>query len=167
MTDAKIIETARLLLHPLSVDQARRVVDGVPGDGERWGEGYPGDGDVRSARGFLAGVAERGDPGVYRPYAIRLLADGSTVGGIGFHGPPDADGVVTVGYGLVPGARGRGYASEALRGLIARAREAGASAVRGDADLGNTASHRVMEAAGMAYQGEDEVVRHYRVVLTP
>ncbi|MFI9002713.1 GNAT family N-acetyltransferase [Streptomyces sp. NPDC053541] len=165
MTDVKIIETARLLLHPLSVDEGRRLVGGRPGVGDRWAEGYPTAGDVRGVGSFLEKVAERGDPGVFRPYEIRRLADGVAVGGIGFHGPPDADGVVTVGYGLVPGVRGRGYASEALRALIARAREAGATAVRGDADLDNVASHRVMEAAGMAYEGEDEVVRHYRLVL--
>nr|WP_181019118.1 GNAT family N-acetyltransferase [Streptomyces roseicoloratus] len=161
----KIIETARLRLLPLTVDDARRIVDAAPAPGDRWAEGYPGDGDVRSARGFLNGVAERGDPGAYRPYEIRLLADGGTIGGIGFHGPPDTAGVVTVGYGLVPGARGQGYATEALRALIARAREAGATAVRGDADLDNVASQRVMEAAGMAYEGEDEKVRNYRLVF--
>ncbi|MGW4161774.1 GNAT family N-acetyltransferase [Streptomyces sp. NPDC004788] len=165
MTNVKIIETERLLLHPLSVDDARRIVDARPAPGDRWAEEYPSAGDGRSAQGFLNGVAERGDPGAYRPYAIRLLADGTTVGGIGFHGPPDADGVVTIGYGLVPGARGKGYASESLRALIARAREAGATAVRGDADLDNIASQRVMEAAGMAYEGEDEKVRNYRLVL--
>ncbi|MFF2572389.1 GNAT family N-acetyltransferase [Streptomyces sp. NPDC058084] len=165
MNDLRTIQTARLRLHPLSVDEARRIVDARPAPGDRWAEDYPGAGDAASARGFLAGVAERGDPGVYRPYAIRL-EDGTTVGGIGFHGPPDADGVVTVGYGLVPGARGHGYAHESLRALIARAREAGATAVRGDADLANIPSQRVMEAAGMTYEGEDERVRNYRVVLT-
>lgn len=165
MTDLRIIETDRLLLHPLSADEARRIVDATPAPGDRWAEEYPGDGDARSARGFLNGVAERGDPGVYRPYAIRLLADGTTIGGIGFHGPPDADGVVTIGYGLVPAARGRGYAAESLRALIARAREAGATAVRGDADLDNVPSQRVMEAAGMAYEGSDEKIRNYRLVF--
>ncbi|MET9956053.1 GNAT family N-acetyltransferase [Streptomyces sp. NPDC006339] len=165
--DIAPITTARLLLHPLTVDEARRVVEGVPGPEDRWAEGYPGPGDVRGVGSFLGGVAERGDPGVYRPYEIRRRADGVTIGGIGFHGPPGEDGVVTVGYGLVPGARRQGYASEALRGLIARAREAGATAVRGDADLDNVPSHHVMEAAGMAYEGEDERVRNHRLVFAP
>lgn len=165
MSETKIIETERLVLQPLSVEGARRVVAGEPGPGERWAEGYPGVGDRASAGGFLNGVAERGDPGVYRTYAIRVRDEDLVIGGIGFHGPPGSDGVVTVGYGLVPGFRGRGYASESLRALVARAREAGASAVRGDADLDNVASQRVMEAAGMAYEGEDERVRNYRVVF--
>ncbi|MEV6331694.1 GNAT family N-acetyltransferase [Streptomyces sp. NPDC051909] len=165
MNDIRAIETDRLLLHPLSADEAQRVVDAAPAPGDRWAAGYPEDGDARSARGFLNGLAERGDPGAYRPYQIRLLEDGSVVGGGGFHGPPDAAGVVTVGYGLIPAARGHGYASEALRALITRAREAGATAVRGDADLDNTASHHVMEAAGMAFEGADEQVRNYRLLL--
>ncbi|HEY9369817.1 GNAT family N-acetyltransferase [Streptomyces sp.] len=140
MSDATIIETARILLHPLSEAEARRIVEGDRGPGDRWAEGYPGDFDVAGARGFLDGVAAHGDPGVYRAYEIRRLADGVAIGGIGFHGPPDPAGVVTVGYGLVPAVRGHGYAAESLRALIDRAREAGATAVRGDADLGNLAS---------------------------
>ncbi|MBP2581697.1 RimJ/RimL family protein N-acetyltransferase [Streptomyces sp. PvR006] len=155
------VATARLLLQPLTVADAERVVARESVTGDLWGEGYPGDGDVRSATGFLRGVAERGDPGVFRPYAIRLAEGGVTVGGIGFHGPPDEIGVVTVGYGLVPVARGNGYASEALRALLEIARRAGASGAKGDADLDNPASHRVMEAAGMPCVAEDERLRHF------
>ncbi|MEU8621982.1 GNAT family N-acetyltransferase [Streptomyces sp. NPDC048623] len=166
MAETKIIETGRLVLHPLGVADAERIVHAEQhGAAAHWGEGYPTQGDIAGVGNFLRGVAERGDPGAYRAYEIRLRADGTAIGGIGFHGPPDADGVVTVGYGLTPAVRGRGYASESLRALIARAREAGATAVRGDADLDNIPSHRVMEAAGMAYEGEDERVRNYRVVF--
>ncbi|WP_329278100.1 GNAT family N-acetyltransferase [Streptomyces sp. NBC_00691] len=155
------VATERLLLHPLTVPDAERIVARESGAGDLWGEGYPGDGDVRSATGFLRGVAERGDPGVFRPYAIQLAESGVTVGGIGFHGPPDEIGFVTVGYGLVPAARGNRYAAEALRALLEIARRAGVSGVKGDADLDNPASHRVMEAAGMPCVAEDERLRHF------
>ncbi|MFD3663424.1 GNAT family N-acetyltransferase [Streptomyces sp. NPDC058659] len=155
------VATERLTLHPLSVGEAERIVAREPGDQDLWAEGYPGDGDVRSSTGFLRGVAERGDPGVFRPYTIRLLESGVTVGGIGFHGPPDELGVATIGYGIVPGARGNGYASEALRALLELARQAGAEGVKGDADLDNPASHRVMEAAGMPCVAEDDKLRHF------
>ncbi|MFD9246558.1 GNAT family N-acetyltransferase, partial [Streptomyces sp. NPDC059556] len=136
------VATARLLLQPLTVADAERIVARESVTGDLWGEGYPGDGDVRSATGFLRGVAERGDPGVFRPYAIRLAESGVTVGGIGFHGPPDEIGVVTVGYGLVPVARGNGYASEALGALRVLARRGGAAGGSGGAGHVNTAAHR-------------------------
>lgn len=40
------------------------------------------------------------------------------IGIAGFTGPPDAEGMVTLGYSIVPTARGRGYASEAAGALI-------------------------------------------------
>ncbi|GAA3932356.1 hypothetical protein GCM10022244_46300 [Streptomyces gulbargensis] len=157
------VATARLLLHPMTVDEAERVVARTPHAGDDWAEGYPGDGDVRSSTAFLRGVAERGAPGVYQVYQIRLRDSGATVGGIGFHGPPDAEGFATVGYGVVPSVRGKGYATEALRALVGVAREAGAAGVRGDADLANTASHRVMEAAGLRPEGGSDTLRRFRL----
>ncbi|WP_406386701.1 GNAT family N-acetyltransferase [Streptomyces sp. NBC_00211] len=70
-------------------------------------------------------LAGSGDPAPFGAYEIRRRADGLTIGGAGFHGPADAAGVVTVGYGLVPAARGRGHPAEALRALPGRTGRAG------------------------------------------
>jgi RimJ/RimL family protein N-acetyltransferase len=57
-------------------------------------------------------VAERaGDP-AGRPRLIGLC---------GYKGAPDENGVVEIGYGVVPECRRRGFASEAVRALLARA----------------------------------------------
>lgn len=54
-----------------------------------------------------------------------LLPGGDTgptlIGTAGYKGPPSADGTVEVGYGIVSDHQRRGYASEATRGLVARA----------------------------------------------
>lgn len=155
------VATGRLFLHPLTVAEGERVAAREPLPGERWAEGYPGVGDLASVGAFLRRCAEDGDPGAFRTYQIRLAESGLVVGGIGFHGPPGADGGVTVGYGVVPGERGKGYASEALAAVIGIARAAGATELRGDADPANAASHRVMERAGMrrVSDGEGGLVR--------
>jgi len=123
------------------------------------------DGDVSAARRFLRSCAE-GD-GARHPgaYEIRRRADGCAIGGLDFHGPAGEDGSVTIGYGLVPSARGQGYAAEALRALLAFARKSGIACVKGDADHGNVASQRVMAAAGMRLVAEDERVRYYEAAL--
>lgn len=43
------------------------------------------------------------------------------IGSGGFNGPPDEAGTVTVGYAVLPGFEGRGYASELAGGLVRRA----------------------------------------------
>ena len=83
--------------------------------------------------------------------AARSLA----VGRAGFHGPPDADGVVEVGYTVLPHLRGRGYARAALTALVA---EATASpqvrVVRASVSPDNAASLAVVRRAGFVHVGE-------------
>ncbi|WP_255954645.1 GNAT family N-acetyltransferase [Streptomyces odontomachi] len=158
--------TERLVLHPLTVDESERVAAGDSGGGSGWARGYPTPGDVSAARRFLMVCASTDDPQPFGNYEIRRREDGQAIGGIGFHGPADENGSVTIGYGLVWSAQGRGYASEALRGLLSFARASGVTSVKGDADHGNLASHHVMLAAGMQPVGEDERVRYFEIAWT-
>ncbi|MFC0597557.1 GNAT family N-acetyltransferase [Streptomyces palmae] len=149
--------TERLVLHPLSVAEARQLVADGPERPVHWGPEYPMDGDRRAMRHLLD--RDEGDgPGHPGVFEIRRREDGQAIGGIGFHGPADEHGSVTIGYGLIPSARGRGYASEALRGLLEFARAQGFARVKGDADHDNTASQRVMRSAGMRQVGQDAQV---------
>ncbi|MFF4102802.1 GNAT family N-acetyltransferase [Streptomyces sp. NPDC001903] len=158
--------TARLVLHPMTVSEAEQLVAGESDSGARWAPGYPTDGDVSAARRFLGICADTGDPQPFGNYEIRRREDGLAIGGVDFHGPADENGSVTIGYGLVPSARGKGYASEALRGLLLFARARGVSRVKGDADHDNIASQHVMTAAGMRPTGEDERVRYFEITWT-
>lgn len=158
--------TVRLVLHPMTVGEAERVVAGGSDSGARWAPGYPTAGDVIAARRFLGTCADTGDPQPFGNYEIRRREDGQAIGGLGFHGPADENGSVTIGYGLIPSARGKGYASEALRGLLLFARARGVTRVKGDTDHDNIASQHVMMAAGMRSAGEDERVRYFELAWT-
>lgn len=155
--------TARLVLHPMTVNEAEQVVAGESDSGARWAPGYPTDGDASAARRFLGACANTGDPQPFGNYQIRCREDGQVIGGVDFHGPADENGSVTIGYGLIPSARGKGYASEAVRGLLLFARARGVTCVKGDADHDNIASQHVMMAAGMRPAGEDERVRYFEI----
>ncbi|SBU91799.1 Protein N-acetyltransferase, RimJ/RimL family [Streptomyces sp. Ncost-T6T-1] len=163
--------TERLVLHPMSVAEAEQTVTAAatvePDADVRWEQGYPTEGDVTVARRFLERCASTGDPQSFGPYVIRRRSDHRAIGGMGFHLPPDEHGSVTIGYGLVPAARGKGYASEALRALLSLARDQGVTSVKGDADHANTASQHVMTAAGMRQTGEDERVKYYAISWRP
>ena len=60
--------TARLVLHPMTVSEAERVVAGESDGGARWAPGYPADGEVSAARRFLGTCANTGDPQAFGNY---------------------------------------------------------------------------------------------------
>ncbi|MBO2466060.1 GNAT family N-acetyltransferase [Actinomadura violacea] len=151
--------TERLVLHPFTVAEAERLVAaGAAPEG-----GYPTAMDVAGARRYLEVCARDGDPRPFGAFEVRVRADGRAIGGAGFHGAPDDEGAVTIGYGLIEAARGHGYAAETLRELLRFARAAGAARVKGDTDRGNVASQRVMAAAGMRLVAEDDELRYYEL----
>lgn len=136
---------------------------GEPDSSARWVPEYPTEGDVAGAKRFLSVYASTGGPEPFGAFEIRRREDGYAIGGLGFHGPPDHDGSVTIGYGLVPSAQGKGYASEALRALLAFARARGITCVRGDTDHDNIASQHVMTAVAMRLVAEDERLKYYEI----
>ena len=77
------------------------------------------------------------------------------VGHAGFHGPPDGDGMVEVGYTVLPHLRGRGYATAALAALVAEAAAApDVRVVRASVSPDNPASLAVVRRAGFVLVGE-------------
>jgi [ribosomal protein S5]-alanine N-acetyltransferase len=109
------IETERLRLVPVTPEDAADMRAGRRQD--RWHPDYPRPDDIDAAS-----LVRPGDTGHWGPRHVVLgrLA----VGSIGCFGPP-ADGETEVGLGLVPDVRGRGVATEALRGLLAATDAAG------------------------------------------
>ena len=79
------------------------------------------------------------------------------VGRAGYHGPPDADGMVEVGYSIDPQYRRQGYARAALRLLIARAEaEPEVRTFRATISPDNVASRDLVLAHGLVEVGEQE-----------
>ncbi|MFW3173033.1 GNAT family N-acetyltransferase [Geodermatophilus sp. CPCC 206100] len=77
------------------------------------------------------------------------------VGRAGYHGPPDADGRLEVGYAVDPAHRRQGYARAALALLLARAAaEPGVRTVRLSISPANTVSAHLAARFGFAVVGE-------------
>jgi RimJ/RimL family protein N-acetyltransferase len=77
------------------------------------------------------------------------------VGRAGFHGGPDAAGMVEVGYATDPDHRRQGYARAALVTLLERAaREPAVRTVRASVSPDNVASRRLVLQHGFVEVGE-------------
>jgi [ribosomal protein S5]-alanine N-acetyltransferase len=81
----------------------------------------------RDAMEFFLSCFEQGGEaaqGWYGWYAINIdpvSATRSLVGSGGYFGPPDSDGVVEIGYSVLPEWQRRGYATEIVKTLVAHA----------------------------------------------
>jgi RimJ/RimL family protein N-acetyltransferase len=77
------------------------------------------------------------------------------VGRAGFHGPPDASGMVEIGYAVDPSFRRCGYARAALEALLQRAaREPEVHTVRVTISPDNVASYQLASQYGFIEVGE-------------
>lgn len=99
------------------------------------------------------------------PYGIWVMverATNSVVGDIGFMGPP-VDGVVEIGFSVVPERRRLGFASEAAAALVDWARgQPGVDRVAAKCGSDNDASIGVLERSGFVRTAEAEGVIHWR-----
>jgi RimJ/RimL family protein N-acetyltransferase len=135
-----VVSSERLRLPLWSAEDVAAIRSGGRRDG--WHRDYPRPDDRDAATLWRAGD----------PWGPRHVVRGATaLGSIGFFGPPEpaADGTpeVEVGYGLVDEAHGWGFATEALRALLAETDRAGVR-VRASVAPGNRASIRVLAKCG-------------------
>ena len=85
----------------------------------------------------------------------------TVVGDAGFHGPPDADGRVEIGYQVVSERRRNGYAEEAVRALMAwAAAEHGIAWFRASISPHNTPSLNLIRKLGFVQVGTQQHETH-------
>ncbi len=144
MTTARI-PTARLDLILQTPAQVLAWVDSLP-DADR--------AEVSSAWIERVRATPEGDPWSLS-FSVVERSSGASVGGCAFKGPPDADGVVELAYGIDPPHQGRGFATEAAAALADFARtDARVRVVRAHTKPGSEASERVLVKCGFLLVGE-------------
>ena len=123
------MKTKNLELLPLTLQHLLALMEGADAfetsSGHRIAEGIHemmNAGDL--SEDFLTKLksAPEADPWTFG-FMVLNTADDLVIGACGFKGPPDADGIVEIAYGIAPGCCGRGFATEVARALVAHALE--------------------------------------------
>jgi [ribosomal protein S5]-alanine N-acetyltransferase len=156
------IPSPRLALVSFSPRAMRAVLEGDLETAEReLGAAVP-----RGLRERLGELFERRLPEVDRdpsvlPWVARamVLTDKlgvpRVIGSVGFHGPPNDEGEVEIGYHVEPGFRRRGFATEAVRALLEwAATEHGVRRFRASVAPSNEPSLGVVGRLGFRQAGE-------------
>jgi RimJ/RimL family protein N-acetyltransferase len=156
------IETERLLLRRSRPEDAETISayrsDPQVHRYQGW-ERTDADG-IRTEIELMAGRAP-GEAGGWVQLSVEERDGGRLVGDVGLSPADDEPGVIKVGYTITPERQGRGYATEAVRALIAYAfDELGAEVVRAYASARNLPSIKVAEKVGMRlmerFEGRDD-----------
>ena len=144
-----MIVTDRLLLRPLEEGDASglRCVWGDPKVMVFCGGASSDDRLLQAVKRCVKGHEEHG----YSPLAVMSREAGTLIGVCGFKSLPDPEGVELL-YHYVPTVWGRGYATEAVLGLLAWAElNLALRYVEASFDARNASSRKVLVKTGFAY----------------
>ena len=155
------MKTKNLRLVPLVLEHLRALMEGAElyeqSSGFRLANGLReliGSGEVSPE--YLARLhdATAADPWTHG-FALVLESSQLVIGMGGFKGPPDADGVVEIAYGVAPDYQGKGYATEAAQAMVDYAFASGRVRVaRAHTLPASDASMRVLAKCGFKKVGE-------------
>lgn len=162
-----IVRTERLLLTPCPPEVARAAVErGAAGAarllGVRVDPSWPPADLLEVLPGYVD-VVEIAP--AWATWGVWLIFDADRtelLGDVGFKGPPDSDGRIELGYGVVERHRRRGYATEAVRALAAWAfRQPGVAVLQARCLTSNVASQGVLKNAGFRWVGTDDGIQDW------
>jgi RimJ/RimL family protein N-acetyltransferase len=144
MVNAAPIETRRLRLVPKTLAEVRAQIDAMNADQR-----------AELSPGWLAQLNATSVDLWTLGFAIVDRGTDAVVGACGFKGPPGADGIVEIAYGVTPDQQGKGYATEAAEALVAYAfGEEHVRLVRAHTFAATNASTRVLTKCGFRAVGE-------------
>lgn len=154
------LRTERLTLVPLSREMAECALRDRARLAMLLDARVPDDWPGADFAGFLPILRRvlRQDPSCSEWLGVIVQTAGRVVvGDMGFHGPPDDEGMVEIGYSILPEFRRRGYAFEMASALIdwALARPEVTSVTATGVAAGNRGSIRVLEKVGMRCTGHE------------
>lgn len=143
---ALLVESDRLRIVPRSLEEMKALEAGEE------------DPEMKKAYGEMVALMEQ-EPAHLRwttDWAV-FLKTGELVGGIGFKGPPDAEGRVELGYDILPAYRRRGIASEAVGAMAGWSlAQLGVKAVLAQTEPDNLPSQKVLLHNGFTPAGMGE-----------
>ncbi len=148
------VETERLLILPMSYSFMTNLLEGTQTDLELQGyllcEGWVNMEVLSYVDIIRSLMPPEGTVDGFYTWAVIDKHTGMIIGDIGFKGRPNELGIIDIGYGLAPSARGRHIATEAVLAMLQWAfAQPGVRRVSAECLDDNTASVRILKNMGM------------------
>jgi [ribosomal protein S5]-alanine N-acetyltransferase len=161
------IQTARLTILPVTLDLARAAGQDRAEFARLLDARVPDDWPTADFASWLPILARQLEQTPELGQWVRLAIQTSErqlIGDMGFHGPPDEQGTVEIGYSIVAASRRQGYASEGVRALITWAfGQLQVQRLVARCAPDNSASMRILEQAGLRQVGQADPLLHWEL----
>lgn len=153
IADFTPLETPRLIIRPLMLPDARDLYAVCCNDAVSRFVLWSTHRSIADTKAFIRSVMRQYRMGEPASWGIQLK-NGPVIGTIGFVGINHEHSLAEVGYSLGQPHWGNGYATEALSAVLAFGLERmHLNRIEAQYDVNNPASRRVMEKAGMRFEG--------------
>lgn len=164
----KNIVTDRLILIPIIVQIAEALINGDNSEilklGMKTNKAWPTN-DTMDILPIIVENLKKSGPSGFETWMIERKDSKEVIGDIGFHGVPDENGEVEIGYGLVESERRKGFGFEAARAIMdfAIAHE-GVKVIKADCLINNTPSSRILEKLEMKEVKRDSELIYWEYI---
>ncbi|HEY6507014.1 MAG TPA: GNAT family N-acetyltransferase [Vicinamibacterales bacterium] len=159
-TAPALLDTPHLRLRPPEPDDCQAIFESYAADPEVtryvW---WPTHRSIRDTEAFLSWSAQEWSRSPSGPYLICDRSGGRVLGGTGL--TFEASGRVITGYVLARDVWGRGYATEALRAMVALARALEVERLHAECHADHAASRRVLEKCGFTLEGIQSTIARF------
>jgi ribosomal-protein-alanine N-acetyltransferase len=149
----KNIHTDQLLLIPITFEITASLLDEKTEEIEKLGLHTDGSWPTRDTMDILPMLYEalKDDvPSGFETWLIVKKENNKIIGDIGFHGKPDEQGEVEIGYGLIEQEWGKGFGYQAVKAIVEWViSQESVSVLKAECLIDNKASARILEKVGM------------------
>lgn len=165
----KNVHTDRLILFPITLEITKALLAGSNKEIKKIGinpnENWPTEDTKDILPIILETLEENKMPSGFETWMIVRKDNMQVIGDIGFHGQPDENGVVEVGFGLVEEERNKGFGTEALKAIINWASsQENVKSITADCLITNKPSARILEKVGMKEINRDSKLIYWKLI---
>ncbi|MGH4120371.1 GNAT family N-acetyltransferase [Clostridium sp.] len=165
----KNIHTERLLIVPVILEITQSLLEGSSKEIEKLGIKTDKNWPTKDTLDILPIINDSLEkdkkPSGFEFWMIVKKDNMRVVGDIGFHGKPNAEGEVEVGFGLVERERGKGFAFEALKAIVNwLSFQHSVKYIRADCLISNKSSARTLEKVGMREISRDHDLIYWELI---
>lgn len=162
-TGAVDLETPKLVLHQLTLDETQQILRRQKPDGQVWAAGYPSIEQVDYLEAYIVEVRSPDHDSKWQSQ-LRRRSDGLVIGGAGVTGPVDDRGAIVIGFEVDPSVPDDDYGPEIVEALLAVARGMGAVRAMSSTRIGDELRLGAYRRCGFSETIRDESVYVERAI---